>query len=302
MPALVTTLLRLRDQADAHFEAGRLGAARMAFAELLESAQERADVTHQVTARVMLARCALGRRALDEARDHLGQAASLIDPDHLDSYGRYRAALVRLALVDSASDESQHELLEYLHWAEEVGAWAQAVDACELLAERQSESEDRLDWLQRGIDHGLTHQAFAPLARMYTAVGAVHDRREDLEQALESYQQALHWQQRAGNSERLLVGARWAVGTTACRVEDWPLAFRRLGEVVNAARAEAEHGDFLALALTDLAVATEASGDVIEARRLLVEALRVAREQELAVLWPERHRQLQTLARRLEVV
>ena len=114
MPALVPTLASALGVADGQFRAGRLSHARRAYASLLERAQDKGDHATEVIARVMLAWAALRARDLDGARDGLEQAAQRVDPQHLDSYARYRKVLVRLALEDGAPGTALTEAQDYL--------------------------------------------------------------------------------------------------------------------------------------------------------------------------------------------
>jgi len=59
--------------------------------------------------------------------------------------------------------------------------------------------------------------------------------------------------------------------------------------------------DLQAWIRSDLALAYEAAGDVVGARHQIVRALQLAKEQDLASLWPDRHGVLLAHARRLEV-
>lgn len=299
MRSLVTTLRTLLAQADDHFDSGRTSRARATYEELLERAQERADRATEVVARSMLARVHLKRRDLDAARGELEQARTLIDPAHLASRARYRSVRARLAVAEGPPGDARDALEDYLRWAEEAEAHAQVVDACLLLAEHDQGAAR--EWLQRGIDHALDHEVHERLGVAYNQLGAVFDQKERFEDSLEAYQQALRWHQRTG-SPRQVVAAAWAVGATACHLEDWPLARTRLDEAVEGAE-EADEGcrDLLALALADLARVHEAAGDIIEARRLVIRAARLAREQDLPRFWPERWQGIVAQGKALEL-
>jgi tetratricopeptide (TPR) repeat protein len=300
LPALVTTLRTLLGRADAYFESDRLSRARSAYEVLLERSQERSDRAMEVVARTMLAHCHLRRHDPESARDELQLASQLVDPAHLESHTRYRAVLARLALHEGPAEVIERELLEYLHWAETSGSHPEAVDACLLLADH-GDPEERELWLQRGIDHGLDHEVHRPLGDAYTSFAALLDERGRSEEALEAYQQALHWLRQSG-TPRQVVSTAWAVGSVACRLGDYPLARSRLDEAVaGAERAEEDCADLLALALADLAVVHEAAGDVVEARRLLIRSSALAREQDLPRHWPERWQTLLEHGKRLEL-
>ena len=80
------------------------------------------------------------------------------------------------------------------------------------------------------------------------------------------------------------------------------MARTHLDEAIRLARHSGEADDLLSLALADLARVHEALDDVIEARHHLVASLKLARQQELATLWPQRWETLVRFARRLEVL
>ncbi len=297
----VTTLHTLLAQADGLYEEGRIPAARSALEELLERAQARADNGMVVTARSMLARCYLRRRDLEAVRAHLRDAAALLDPAHLESHGRYRAALARLAILDASRATARQELLDYLRWATGAGAQEQALDAALLLADdSRDDLDDKVSWLQRGIEHALYRGVSRRLGYAYNELAAALDRLERTEEALEAYRRALATHREHGTS-RQVTAALWAVGASAARGEDWPLARATLEEAVERAGESDESSDLLPLALADLAVVHEASGDVVDARRLTLRALGLAREQDLARFWPERWRVMVDYARSLDL-
>jgi len=254
----------------------------------------------EVVARTMLAHCHLRRHDPEAAREELQLASQLLDPAHVESHARYRSVLARLAVHEGPEEVVEGELLDYLHWAETSGADPQVVEACRLMADHGNPDEREL-WLQRGIDHALDHGIPKPLGDAYTALAVLQDEQARSEDALEAYQQALHWFRRSGTT-RQIVAAAWAVGSVACRLEDYPLARSRLDEAVaGAERAEENCADLLALALADLALVHEAAGDVVEARRLLIRSHALAREQDLPRYWPERWRTLLEHGKRLEL-
>lgn len=298
VPHLVTTLRSLLAQADAHFDSGRIAQARAAFEDLLERSQEKTDHAMEVVAHTMLAHVHLRRRDPEAARHEIGLAAERLDPNHLESHARYRAVLARLALADSAPEVARQELLDYLRWSEEVGAHGQTVDAALLLAE--ADRDDQRAWLQRAIDSALENGVEDRLAGAYTSLGAVLDAAGRHEEALEAWEQAHAYQLRFG-TPRQVVAAAWAVGALACKLEDWPLALSRLDEAVSGAERAEDCDDLLALALADVAKVYEAAGDVIEARRLLLRAATLARQQDLPRFWPDRWHDLLEHGRRLEL-
>jgi len=300
VPTLVTTLRSLLSQADAHFENGRIAQARSAFEDLLERSQEKADHAMEVVARTMLAHVHLRRRDTEAARNELDMAAELLDAQHMESHTRYRAVLARLALAGSAPEVAHREVVAYLHWAEGVGEHAAAVDAALLLAER-SDASDQEDWLHRAIDIAQENAVENRLAEAFTSLGALLDKSARHEEAFDAWEQARAYHLRFG-TQRQIVAAAWAVGSLACKLEDWPTALSRLDEAVSGAeKAEDTCDDLLALALADMARVYEAAGDVIEARRLLLRAATLARHQDLPRFWPERWKDLIEHGRRLEL-
>jgi tetratricopeptide (TPR) repeat protein len=299
MTGLTTTLHLLLEQGDGHFRDGRIPSARSLFEELLERSQERTDRGMEVVARSMLAQCQLRRRDFDGAREELEQAALRLDGAPREAQARYRAALARLATAQGPADIAKREVRAYLAWAEGAGAWREAVDACLLLGDA-APMDERAAWLQRGIDVALDHDIDAPLGRAYNDLASILDELGRLEEALEAYQHALTWHRRNG-SPRQVAGASWAVGVMACRLEDWPLALACLESAVLTSEASQDCADLLALALADLARVHDASGDVIEARRVMLRALGMAREQDLPKLWPERWGTMLEHARRLDL-
>lgn len=286
MPALVTTLRAHLEQADAHFAGARVGAARKAYGLLLERAQERVDNAMTIVARSMLARCALKARDVLEARDQLSAAARLLDPNATTAYARYRMALVRLALEDGPPSSVRPELLSYLAWAEEASSHDQVIDAVMLLADH-SDPEERVGWLERGIEHGRTHDRPERLGDAYNHLAAALDQLGQQREALDAYVQALRWHE-VHSEPRSVVAALWAVGSIAGRLEEWALAREHLERALQMAEALDHCSDLMALALADLALVTEEAGDVVDARRLLLRALQLAHEQDLELVWPER--------------
>lgn len=294
---LTTTLHRVLESADAAFEAGRIPAARAAYEDLLERAQARTDRPMEVIARAMLARCHLRRKDPDAAREQLELAKQRLDPGHLASVGRWRASRARLAVFDR---EGTEEIRHYLDWAEDRGVWADAIDACELLA--ANEAPDRAVWLQRAVDLGVEHQVEAPLGRLYAALAAVYEEEDRLEEALETWQQALASYQKNHGTTRQIVGAAWAVGVLAIRTDDWPLAQRSLDQACTLAETSDDCGDLHALALSEVARIHEASGDIVEARRVLLKSVALAGHHDLPRLWPERWSDIEKQARALEIL
>jgi ATP/maltotriose-dependent transcriptional regulator MalT len=119
MSGLVTTLRGQLEYADLLWQQGRHGAALSAYEGLLQRAQERTDRMTEVVARSMLALCSLRRKDLEDAQNQLQSAGRYVDPEHLESYERYRSSLCRLALDGGYGDSARQELLDYLEWAED---------------------------------------------------------------------------------------------------------------------------------------------------------------------------------------
>lgn len=309
MTSLVPTLAALVRQADALHADGQYPKARRLYEDLVQRAQERADRVTESIARVMLARCMLRLRELDHAREELALAARITDPANVDGYARYRAALVRLALDEGPPDTSRRELREYRRWAEQAGSVPAALDAC-LLSAGVLPVEERVDWLERALDQargqdadrdaGDAVHASAELARAYGEYGSALDQVGKTDLALAAYQHAERIHRGLGRV-RDGVASGWAAGALACRLEDWPLARATLEGAIRAAELTAECDDLVALALADLASVYEAAGDVIEARRLILRAMAMGREQHLAAVWPERWELIVAHARRLDL-
>ena len=305
MSVLVTTLRSVLATADAHLAAGRLGAGRKAYEDLLERSQEKTDRAMEAVARSMLALCMLRTRDLDGARSQLQSAGRVLDPLHLESYARYRRSLCRLAIEEGNAGTVVAELRDYLSWAEDARSHPEVLDACVLLA-GTAPAADRIDWLQRGIDHALNFEVHETLGSAYNDLAAALDQAGALPEALEAYQQSLAWhelsaEQGQPGARRGVVGAGWAVGTLANRLEEWPLARARLEEAQQTAMAFDDAADLLSLILAELAVVYEAAGDVVEARRLVIQALKSGREQSLDAIWPQRWQAICDYARKLEL-
>jgi tetratricopeptide (TPR) repeat protein len=301
MHGLATTLRSQLDHADVLFAAGRIPAARQAYEDLLEKSQERTDRGMEVIARSMLARCLLRRKDVDGARNELDQAERGLDGGTSEAVARYRAARARLAI---AGDDPTPELRDYLEWAELAESWDEAIDACFLLAEDASRgtrpADDRVAWLQRAVELSVEHDIEPRLGPAHAELAGALETAARPAEALDAWQQALQYYNKRG-TRRQVVSAAWAVGTLAVRDEDWPLAQSRLEQAIAGAVGTDDCVDLLALALSDLARIHEAAGDVIEARRTMIRALAMAREQDLPKLWPERWDALREFAKRLEL-
>jgi hypothetical protein len=252
-------------------------------------AQEKVDRPTEVIAWSMLARCALAARDVQEAREALRRASDVLDPLHLDAHGRYRQALVRLAIEDSDRDTARTETRAYMAWAETHGRGVEVVDGALLLA-RQCDAAERVEWLERALVLGREFGETRGLGAVCTELGAALDQRDRPGAALEAYQQGLVWHRKHADADgqRTVVAATWAVGASACRNLAWPLARESLERALDMAKKQPDCADLAAWIHADLARAYEAAGDVVGARHQVVAALDLAREQELAALWPER--------------
>lgn len=286
MSQLVSTLRNLLDEADAHLAARRPQKARAGFERLLEHAQERADRPMAVIARAMLARLAVHRQALDEAEAFLDEARALSDPAHAESQGRLIAARIRL-LVARSDPGLLEALRDYFTWADEREQWEELVDAAHLLAEHESDLQDAVQWLERGVDAARLHGVTEALGALYTHLASLHERLGSARDALRSHEAALSTHEKYGNV-RDQVGAGWAVGASAVVVEDWPLAQQKLEQALSRAEGESTAQGFVPVVLAELATVYAAAGDMIEARRAMQRALETARQQDLPTWWPER--------------
>jgi len=305
MSVLVTTLRSVLAGADEHLVHGRIGPSLRAYEDLLERSQARTDRAMEVVARSMMARCLLRSRDIDGAREQLQSAARLLDPLHLESHARYRRSLCRLAIEEGLPNTVRSELRDYLEWSESVQSHPEVLDACLLLA-RTSSPEERIDWLQRGIDHALNFEVHDELGGAYNELAAALDQAGSHADALEAYQQSLTWHRHSLDRGRLgagrgVVGAGWAVGALANRLEEWPLARARLEEALALAETLDNVSDLCGLITAELAIVHEAAGDVVEARRLCISALKLAREHAMEAVWPERWLSLCEHARRLDL-
>jgi uncharacterized protein HemY len=126
------------------------------------------------------------------------------------------------------------------------------------------------------------------------------DQLGQIDEALESYEASLVWQEKTGQP-RDIVSATWAVGSLCVRLEDWPKARDVLENGQKLCGETDACDDLLALITADLAHVYEAAGDVVEARRLVIRALSLAREQSLDGLWPQRWRALRAHAAALDL-
>ena len=248
----------------------------------------------EIDARIMLAWCMLISRDLESGREQLSLVEPILDPLYLRSQQRFQRVRVRYSLDPSSQTDADVALKEYLHWAEAHDCIEEVLDACELLAQ-QSELEERVDWYQRAIEFCLVKTTDVSLGPTYQALAIALDQLGRHEEAMECYVQALLVYQQQGTT-RDWVAASWAVGALACRMEDWPLARKHLEEAHLGVEKDDNCKDLEGLILADLSQAAAASGDVIEARRLLIRAMQLGREHDLESLWPDRWASMQEQA------
>lgn len=298
MRELVPTLAAQVAQADRTFADGRVPAARRAYEELVQRAQDKHDRGTEVIARSMLVRCLLRMQQRDEARAELSLAARVVEPGH-PAYARYRSSLVRVAVDEGPPESARRELVDYLRWGEETGSVEVLLDAAGLLAASLPPRE-RAEHLERAIELVRALDPGADLAGVYVEWGSALDALGETEAALRAWTQALQGHAEQGRG-RPTVAAGWAAGAAACRLEDWPLARGLLEEAIALGERQHDCEDLVALALADLSLVYEDAGDVVEARRLVIRALKKGREHHLASAWPERWAALHTQADRLEV-
>jgi len=298
MRSLVPTLSRVLAQADTHFLEGHFAAARKQYATLMERAQDKADRSTEAVARAMLAWCALKSRDFDTAERLLERVDDLLPNGTMDAESRVRRVRIRLTAELEDRPSAKDSCRAFLAWAEEHDRSEDALDACMLLAS-WAEVEERVTWLERGLDRA---DGAPPVmaARAYTELGTALDQIDQPDEALRAYAQALESYRGLGAS-RALVAAEWAVGASATRLEDWPLAQLRLEAALKGAQKRDDCTDLEVWIRADLATTYASAGDVIEARRQVLQAVQAADEQQLDQLWPERYAVLREQARQLEV-
>ena len=199
-----------------------------------------------------------------------------------------------------AATRAAEGLRAYLDWARDAGAWEEAIDACCLLASTSRTNEDKASWLHMAADLAAQHELDALGGKVFHDLAVVLELLERHEDALDAWENAARRHAMTG-TVRQQVSAAWAAGSIAIRLEDYALAQTRLEAAARAAEPTDDCGDLLALALADLAIVHELTGDVVEARRSLLRALVLARENDLVTNWPNRWRTMGEQARRLDV-
>lgn len=299
MRALVHTLNALLERADQLFDEGPLSKALQAYEELLSTAQEKMDRSTEVMARSRIAECCLIRQEEAEASEQLSRAAEVLDVQNRTAHGRYKWAQVRCIIATDNTGVIRETLEAYVQWAEEASHFECLIDGCCLLA-NQSEDESRIQWLERALQVGQETQTSDRLGRICNDLASALDVVGRRKEALEAYELALGWHRMTG-SVRDQVGACWAIGTVALREEDLPLARERLEEAVQLAGDNPDHQDLAALSLADLARVHHESGDEIEARRLLIRGLILAKEVDLAAAWNQAWRAMLEFAKVLDI-
>lgn len=293
-----TSLYSRLEEADALIRIGRIGAARMAFNALLEASQDRQDQSTETIARAMLAACAIRYGDLDGARARLDEARERAQPDNIAAEARLRAVEVRLTLADDDTDSGERAVHEYVGWAEDHRSWPQAVDGYRLLAD--IDATDRAFWLRRAVQTALDYGLRDECGNLYNDLAIALDGIDRADEAFEAYRQALAWYRRTGTTGQV-AAACWAVGSVAVQQQDWGTAESHLAEAIRITAGGDEHRDIHAIALSDLARIHAASGDVVEARRVMIRALAIAREVDLPDQWPERWATMAGFARELEL-
>jgi len=299
VPALVPTLNTLLGRADQLFEEARLAKALELYEQLLAQSQENLDRSTEVIARCRIAECYVMRNEPVAAEEQLQRAKERLDDTHLRVVARYRWAHIRWVLAIENDSAKKEALDDYVRWADASAQYALVIDGCRLLAEHGN-PEERISWLERALQVGQESQTTEHLGRISNDLAAALDGAGRAVEALETYEMALGWHRLRG-SVRDQVGACWAIGSVALREEDFPLAFERLKEAIQMAGNAPEYQDLAALALSDLARAHFETGDVIEARRLLLQAIDQARAVDLATTWNQAWQEMHRLAASLEL-
>ena len=299
MPALVPTLNSLLERAHQLFDEGRYSKALDAYENLVVRAQEKMDRSTEVIARSRIAECFVIRQDGDAALDQLQRAKDLLDQQNRTAHLRYRWAYARTVLLTETKEAARAELQDYVRWADDDAQFEALIDGCCLLAESSS-GEERIQWLERALQVGQDTQTTARLGRICNDLAASFDGMGRTEEALDLYELALGWHRMMG-STRDQVGACWAIGSVALREEDFPLARTRLEEATALAGEQPECQDLLALALADLGRVHFEAGDVIEARRLVIQSLKHAREVDLSTAWNQAWSRLLSFAESLDI-
>lgn len=298
MPLPVTTLRTLLAEADRAFASGQVRSSLASAERLLSRAVERNDRLMTVSARALMARCHLLRRDLDAAADQLQAAGPLLDPDHVESTGRYQAAHARLVAAGPDPAESRAALHAYLAWAEDADDAAHIADACLLLADVSG--PDATGWLERVVDVATLRGVHVLLGPAANRLADALDRDGRAPEALEAYRVALDAHRSYGTARQVAATA-WAVGALAVRLDDPSLARATLEEALALAVVEPECADLEPRVLLELARVADDAGDRVEARHLILRAVRVARDHGLHAYWPDTWEDLVRFARGLEL-
>jgi len=287
------------ERADQLFDEGRLTKAMEAYEALLVTAQEKLDRSTEVMCRSRIAECFVLRQDGGTAVEQLERAAEVLDANNRKAQGRFRRAKARVVIATETLGAVRIYLESYVQWADEAAHYEALIDGCCLLAEH-SDLEGRIAWLERALQVGQDTQTTARLGSICNDLAASLDQAKRTDEALELYELALGWHRMTG-TVRAQVGACWAIGSVALREEDFPLARSRLEEAVQLAGERSECQDLVALALGDLACVYHESGDIIEARRVLIRGLKHAREVDLSSAWNQAWQKMLSLSRQLEI-
>jgi tetratricopeptide (TPR) repeat protein len=194
-------------------------------------------------------------------------------------------------------DKGRSALLAYHAWAVGASDAHAAIDACRLLG-ALGPADDRVDWLERAVDHAQGDDAEG--VGLYRDLAAALDVLDRPDEALEAAEKALEAAQRTGEV-RAIVASAWGAGALAMRLDAPDTARRHLDEAIAGATGRDDCEDLLGFALADRAELEADSGDVPEARRLMVRALRIAGDLDFASAAPVQWAQISGLARRLEL-
>jgi hypothetical protein len=275
-------------------------ASRRAWEDLVQRAQDKRDRATEVVARSMLARCLLRMQQRDEARHELSLAARVVDPVHGPAMARYRGALARLAVEEGPARRGPSG-------AARLPALGRGVPHRRAAARRREPAERRARAAgarRRPRARPRARSRARPRGRPRGDVRGVglrprrHRRHRARPDRVDRGADPPPGPGARPPRGRVRLG-RWGRRVPPRGLAPRPHAARRCAVGVPSGARGCE--DLVALVLGDLSLVYEAAGDVVEARRLVLRALRTGREHHLASAWPERWAGLHAQARRLEV-
>jgi tetratricopeptide (TPR) repeat protein len=284
------------DQVPEWLASGRVDRARDACELAIERAQARADVQSELQARGWLAVCMARRRDWEQVDRELAT---------MDAAARLLGEAERLAVwaaharVETLRGGGLEAAQRWWKHAFELQSWEDVVDAA-LHAAWAADGVEKRFWLERAADVADEH-ARSWRVRVYTDVAVAAEKLGDIERAHAAWSQLLDAARSAGAPVPQEARAGCALGAFAVAREDWPLAERRFLEALRVAESDPQAEVWAIRARVGLAEIQEAAGDVVEARRILVEALRRAHENALAEDAPAVWDHLAGVARRLEL-